>query len=68
MNMKVKKRFPYNKTIIILQRILLFHVYALMPLIFQIRLYQAHDMTVGLRKNETLYDFEYFFNKEQAKA
>lgn len=34
----------------------------------QIRLYQAHDMTVGLRKKETLYDFEYFFNKEQAKA
>lgn len=48
--------------------ILLFHLFAFMLLIFQIRLYQAHDMTVGLRKNETLYDFEYFFNKEQAKA
>ncbi|XP_068737614.1 serine/threonine-protein kinase RIO3-like [Montipora capricornis] len=32
----------------------------------QIQTYQGHEMTVGGRKNEGLYDFDYFFNKGQA--
>ena len=60
---KVKLRLRY----ITIARITvaLLHLLNKFLISFQIQLYEAREMTVGGRKNETPYDFDYFFNKRQ---